>query len=81
MSTTTLSATNLRNNLSDALDSVVDDTVLVITRRGLGEKAIVDINMLEDLLAASRPDYLAQIKAARASKELFTHENVFGDID
>ena len=81
MSTKTISVSNLRNNLSDALDSLSQDDVLVITRRGRSEKAIIDLDKLEDLLAANNPDYLRSIKSARDSDEYFSHEEVFGAID
>ena len=79
MSTKTISASKLRNNLADALDS--DTDILVVTRRGKTEKAIIDLDKLEDLLAASDPKYLKSIKDARASTGYFTHEEVFGDLD
>ena len=80
MSTNTISSTDLRDNLSDALDGVTEGNILVITRRGKPEKAVVDLDELEDLLAASNPDYLKTIRAARNSKELFSHNDVFGDL-
>jgi prevent-host-death family protein len=80
MSSTTVSASDLRVNLADALDSVSQDNILIVTRRGKRERAIVDIDKLEDLLAASDPEYLKAIKTARESKEYLTHENVFGDL-
>lgn len=80
MSTKTVSASDLRNNLADALESVRPDDVLIVTRRGKKERAIVDLDKLEDLLAASDPTYLASIKEARESKEYLSHENVFGDL-
>ena len=81
MTTKSISASKLRHNLADALDSVGNDEFLIITRRGKSEKAIIDLDKLEDLLAASDPKYLASIKEARESKEWLTHEEVFGDID
>lgn len=80
MGTNTISTTDLRDNMADALDTVSGDSVLVVTRRGKPEKAIVDLDMLEDLLAAQNPDYLTVIKKARESKELFSHNDVFGDL-
>lgn len=80
MSTKTISASDLRNGLADALDAVSPDDVLIVTRRGKKERAIVDLDRLEDLLAASDPDYLASIKEARESKEYLSHEDVFGDL-
>ena len=78
MGTKTISASDLRTNLSDALDAVNHDDILIVTRRGKKERAIVDLDKLEDLLAASNPDYLASIKDARESTEYFSHEEVFG---
>lgn len=80
MSTKTISASKLRNNLADALDSLNEGDVLVVTRRGKSEKAIIDLDKLEDLLAASNLDYLKSIKEARRSPEYFSHEEVFGDL-
>lgn len=84
MSTKTISATKLRNNLADALSSLDDTTdVLVITRRGKAEKAIIDLDKLEDLLAASNPEYLASIaKARQESKQGDTQsmDEVFGNL-
>ena len=81
MGTKTISATKLRNNMADALDSISDDEVLIVTRRGKSERAIIDLDKLEDLLAAGDPEYLKSIKEARESKEWFTHEEVFGNLD
>ncbi|HSX52856.1 MAG TPA: type II toxin-antitoxin system Phd/YefM family antitoxin [Patescibacteria group bacterium] len=80
MSTKTVSASDLRSNLADALDSVNEDDILIVTRRGKKERAIIDLDKLEDLLAANDPDYLAAIRDARESKEYLSHDEVFGDI-
>ena len=81
MGTKTISASHLRNGLSGALDTVSAHDILIITRRGKKERALVDIDMLEDLLAASQPGYLKKIKAARESTEYLSHEDVFGAIE
>lgn len=80
MGTKTISASDLRSGLADALDSVNKDEIIIVTRRGKKERAIVDLDKLEDLLAANDPEYLAKIKEARSSKEYFSHEDVFGDL-
>lgn len=80
MTTRTVSASDLRTNLSDALDAVTNEDILIVTRRGKTEKAIIDLNRLEDLLATADPAYLKTIQAARSSKEYFSHEEVFGDL-
>lgn len=80
MSTKSISASDLRSNLSDTLEAINKDDVLIVTRRGKKERAIIDLDRLEDLLAASDPDYLEKIRKARGSKEYFSHEEVFGDL-
>lgn len=80
MSTKTISASDLRNGLADALDAVNSNDILIVTRRGKKERAIIDLDKLEDLLAASDPAYLQSIKEARESKEYLSHDDVFGDI-
>lgn len=80
MGTTTIPASDLRANLAETLDTVSADNIVVVTRRGKKERAIIDLDQLEDLLAASDPGYLAKIKEARDSKEYLSHEDVFGDI-
>ena len=80
MGTKTISASDLRNGLADALDAVSPDDILIVTRRGKKERAIIDLDKLEDLLAASDPAYLQTIKAARDSEEYLSHDDVFGAI-
>lgn len=80
MSTNTISSSALRSGLSDALDAVDTDNILIVTRRGKKERALVDLDMLEDLLAANDPAYLAKIKESRESNEYLSHEDVFGGI-
>lgn len=76
----TVTASDLRTNLADALDSVTADEILIVTRRGKKERAIIDLDKLEDLLAASDPGYLQIIADARLGQEYFSHEEVFGDL-
>lgn len=80
MSTKTLTVSELRSNLADSLDAINNDEVLIVTRRGKKERAIIDLDHLEDLLAVTNPEYLTEIKKARDSKEYFSHDEVFGDI-
>ncbi len=80
MGTKTISASDLRNGLADALDAVSNTDILIVTRRGKKERAIVDLDRLEDLLASSDPAYLARIKEARESSEYLSHEDVFGNL-
>lgn len=80
MTTKTVSASDLRTNLADSLDAISGEDILIVTRRGKKEKAIIDLDSLEDILAASDPAYLARIQAARSSTDYFSHDEVFGDI-
>ncbi|HUD81636.1 MAG TPA: type II toxin-antitoxin system Phd/YefM family antitoxin [Patescibacteria group bacterium] len=80
MGTKTLTASELRTNLAEALDAVNNEEILIVTRRGKKERAIIDLDKLEDLLASNDPGYLKIIKEARESKEYFSHEEVFGAI-
>ncbi|MCX6727221.1 MAG: type II toxin-antitoxin system Phd/YefM family antitoxin [Candidatus Saccharibacteria bacterium] len=80
MSTKTLTVSELRGNLADSLDAINNDEILIVTRRGKKERAIIDLDRLEDLLAVADPEYLSTIKEARESKEYFSHAQVFGAI-
>ena len=80
MTTKTISASSLRTNLSDTLDAVSNEDIVIVTRRGKQERAIIDLDKLEDLLAANNPAYLKKIKEARESTEYFSHEEVFGNL-
>jgi len=80
MTTKTVSASDLRTNLADALDTVTNEDILIVTRRGKKERAIIDLDRLEDLLATNDPEYLKTIRRARESKDYFSHEEVFGKI-
>lgn len=78
-----ITASNLRSNLATALSSVNKDNVLIVTRRGQQERAIVDINRYEDLLAASDPQYLDSIKKAREEYrkgEVVSFNEAFGNL-
>lgn len=83
MTTKTIDATALRNNMSDALDTVKAGEMLIVKRRGKDEVAIIDIDLFEDYLAVQDPKYLKDIKEAREQYkrgEIFTMDEVFGDI-
>ena len=80
MGTESLTASELRNNLSDSLEAVDSDNILIVTRRGKKERAIIDLDQLEDLLAVANPEYLKVIQDSRNSKDYFSHAEVFGSI-
>lgn len=65
MSIKVIDATVLRANLGDAINEVKKGNILEIRRRGKGEVALVDLEMLEDWLAVQDPEYVASIKKVR----------------
>lgn len=81
MSTKTIDATVLRNHFGNALNALKNrDDVLLIRRRGKIERAIVNVDLLEDLLLLHDNKYLESIRKARSEKESFSHEEVFGNL-
>ena len=84
MSIKTVSSTKLRDNFASILDAIgADNSFYIITRNGKQEHAIISLEKLEDLLAASNPQYLKEIAEARKQAEagdLFALEDVFGDV-
>ena len=77
-------ATVMRNNLSDVLDAVDDErNVMLIKRRNKADAALVNIDLLEDLLALQSREYVKSIKTARKEAEcndVVSFEDVFGDL-
>jgi PHD/YefM family antitoxin component YafN of YafNO toxin-antitoxin module len=83
MSTKTITASRLRSNLAEALNSINKNDVLIVTRRGKKERAIIDLDKFEDLIATSNPKYLASIKKARAEYkrgEVYSFDEAFGNL-
>ena len=86
MSTDVVTATKFRSNFSTTLDSTDDGSIVIVKRRGKlkREKALVDLDTLEDLLAASDPEYLKSIADARQqmdSGEAYSFSDVFGHLE
>lgn len=78
-----VSSTKLRENLAEVLNSVDKNQLCIVTRSGKQKYALLDLDKLEDLLAASNPEYLKVITTARQQAidgEVFTLEEVFGNI-
>jgi PHD/YefM family antitoxin component YafN of YafNO toxin-antitoxin module len=83
MTTKTIDATDLRNNLGEAIDIAAAGDTLLVKKRGKLRVAMINLDRYEDLLAASDPDYRRSIAEARAQYqkgEVFTLEEAFGDI-
>lgn len=84
MSTKTIDTTDLRNNLSATLEAVGKNDIIFIKSRGkLTGKAIIDDELLEDLLSLQDSEYLAGIAKARTEikqGDVYTFDEVFGDV-
>ena len=84
MSTKTIDTTDLRNNLAGTINSLGKDDILFIKSRGkLTGKAIIDDELLEDLLLMQDGDYIASIAKARKEimqGDVYTFDEVFGDV-
>lgn len=83
MTIKTIDSTDLRNNLSEAINLVSAGEKLIVKKRGQPKAALIDLDMLEDLLEASDPKYVASIKKARLEYkkgEVFSFDEVFGSI-
>ena len=84
MSTKTIDTTDLRNNLSATIGALGKDDILFIKSRGkLTGKAIIDDELLEDLLLLKDEEYLINIAKARDEikrSDIYTFDEVFGDV-
>ncbi len=83
MSTKTITISRLRDNLAAAFNEISKEDVLIVTRRGKTEHAIVDLDKFEDLLASSDPQYLKTIQKAREEYrkgEVLRFDEAFGNV-
>jgi len=84
MSSKTIDTTDLRNNLSATIKSLGKDDILFIKSRGkLTGKAIIDDELLEDLLLLRDSKYVNDIAKARDEikrGDVYTFDEVFGDV-
>lgn len=84
MSTQTIDSTDLRNNLSATINALGKDDILFIKSRGkFTGKAIIDDDLLEDLLLLRDNEYIANIAEARNAikqGDVYTFDEVFGDV-
>lgn len=84
MSTRTIDATDLRNNLSATIKSLSKEDILFIKSRGkLTGKVIIDDEMLEDLLLLQDNKYISAIAKARQEIKrgsVYSFDEVFGDV-
>ncbi len=84
MSIKTIDKTDLRNNLASTINALGRDDILFIKSRGkLTGKAIIDDELLEDLLLMQDGNYIASIAKARneiKQGDVYTFDEVFGDV-
>jgi PHD/YefM family antitoxin component YafN of YafNO toxin-antitoxin module len=80
----TVGATTMRSNLSDVLDSVVDEqNIMLIRRRNKTDAALINVELLEDLLATQNKSYVASIQQARKDIEsgtVLSLDEAFGEL-
>ena len=80
---TIINSTKLRNNLAAAIKMVKKKEFLLVTHRGKINAAIVDIDMLEDLLELADKKYLKSVKEAREQYQkgrYYTFDEIFDNI-
>lgn len=78
-----ISSTKVRNNWAEVTKAALKKEYILITHRGKVKTAIIDVDVLEDLLSLHDPEYLESIKRARADAKagrVYTMEEVFGNI-
>jgi len=84
MSTKTIDTSDLRNNLSATINALGKDDILFIKSRGkLTGKAIIDDELLEDLLLLKDSEYVTSIAKARDEikrGEVYAFDEAFGDV-
>lgn len=84
ISTRKIDTTDLRNNLASTTSALGKDDILFIKSRGkLTGKAIIDDELLEDLLLMKDGDYIASSAKARneiKQGDFYTFDEVFGDV-
>ena len=78
-----ISSTKVRNNWAEVTKAALKKEYILVTHRGKVKTAIIDVEVLEDLLSLHDPEYLESIKRARADAKagrVYTMEEVFGNI-
>ncbi len=77
-----ISATAFRNNFATTIKSVNKKReYLLVAKKGKLTSALIDIDLLEDLLEMTDKQFLKSIKKARneyETNQTYTHEQVFG---
>ena len=80
MTIQTTTSSTFRNNMSDIIKEISKKkSFMLITKKGEPISAVVNIDLMEDLLSLSSKKYLRAIKKARKDYrdgKIFTHEQV-----
>lgn len=84
MTTKIIQSTTLRNNMADTLDEVESNReIMLIARNDKPRVAMVNLDLLEELLELSDADYVESIRQARKDVKagrLYSFEEVFGKV-
>jgi len=80
----TVDTTTLRNHVADVVGEVaLRKDYILVTRKSKPMAALVNLDLLEDLLALSNREYLDSIRQARndyKKGKTLSHKEVFGAI-
>jgi len=80
----TVDTTTLRNHVADVVSEVsLRKDYILVTRKSKPMAALVNLDLLEDLLALSNKEYLESIRQARRDYKqgkMLSHGEVFGAI-
>jgi prevent-host-death family protein len=80
MTTQTISMSDARANFAETLDAATKGDVILVTRRGKPDAALVDAEILEDYLASTNPRIIKKVQTARKEVELISFEDAFKTI-
>jgi PHD/YefM family antitoxin component YafN of YafNO toxin-antitoxin module len=75
--TTTMSTA--RGNFAEILDNA-SEQVTIIQRKGKKDVALIDADLIEDILSLKDKELIKKIAKSRATNELHSFEDVFGDL-
>lgn len=78
-----VSSTKVRNNWSEVTKAALKKDFILVTHRGKVKTAIIDVDLLEDLLSLHDKEYMESIKRAREDAKagrVYTFGEVFGNI-
>ena len=80
MSIQTTSMSDARAHFAEALEAATNGEVVLVTRRGKPDAAIIDAELLEDYLAAINPRIIKKVQAARQEKDVVSFDDAFAGL-